>query len=139
MSLACRQFSCPGEASCIFTFGPEFSKQGISGLVVEYIVAIDVTRVRFPADATLQTFSCHHHTLGLIAWGFFFRSPQKEPSGAIPTCPTAEKNIQGSEWFRLATGQTMPKGSRAVSPWYNRKSWHLEFPPTLPRPVHRPP
>ncbi len=25
----------------------------ISGLVVEYIVAIDVTRVRFPADATL--------------------------------------------------------------------------------------
>ena len=25
--------------------------QGISGLVVEYIVAIDVTRVRFPADA----------------------------------------------------------------------------------------
>ena len=26
-------------------------KQGISGLVGEYIVAIDVTRVRFPADA----------------------------------------------------------------------------------------
>ena len=25
--------------------------RGISGLVVEYIVAIDVTRVRFPADA----------------------------------------------------------------------------------------
>ena len=25
---------------------------GISGLVVEYIVAIDVTRVRFPADAS---------------------------------------------------------------------------------------
>ena len=25
----------------------------ISGLVVEYIVAIDVTRVRFPADALL--------------------------------------------------------------------------------------
>ena len=24
---------------------------GVSGLVVEYIVAIDVTRVRFPADA----------------------------------------------------------------------------------------
>ena len=28
----------------------------ISGLVVEYIVAIDVTRVRFPADAL---FECH--------------------------------------------------------------------------------
>ena len=27
--------------------------QSISGLVVEYIVAIDVTRVRFPADAYL--------------------------------------------------------------------------------------
>ena len=26
----------------------------ISGLVVEYIVAIDVTRVRFPADANLS-------------------------------------------------------------------------------------
>ena len=26
----------------------------ISGLVVEYIVAIDVTRVRFPADAILN-------------------------------------------------------------------------------------
>ena len=26
-------------------------EQGISGLVVEYIVAIDVTRARFPADA----------------------------------------------------------------------------------------
>ena len=28
---------------------------GISGLVVEYIVAIDVTRVRFPADALLSS------------------------------------------------------------------------------------
>lgn len=29
------------------------SVSSISGLVVEYIVAIDVTRVRFPADALL--------------------------------------------------------------------------------------
>jgi hypothetical protein len=28
----------------------------ISGLVVEYIVAIDVTRVRFPADASISGF-----------------------------------------------------------------------------------
>ena len=28
----------------------------ISGLVVEYVVAIDVTRVRFPADAFLFVF-----------------------------------------------------------------------------------
>ena len=31
--------------------------QSISGLVVDYIVAIDVTRVRFPADAFLQFIS----------------------------------------------------------------------------------
>ena len=30
----------------------------ISGLVVEYIVAIDVTQVRFPADAHLQSAGC---------------------------------------------------------------------------------
>ena len=30
---------------------------GISGLVVEYIVAIDVTRVRFPADAFTSSLS----------------------------------------------------------------------------------
>ena len=31
--------------------------QSISGLVVEYIVAIDVTRVRFPADAYMPLLS----------------------------------------------------------------------------------
>ena len=31
--------------------GRSISGSSISGLVVEYIVAIDVTRVRFPADA----------------------------------------------------------------------------------------
>ena len=41
----------------------------ISGLVVEYIVAIDVTRVRFPADALL---CCLWHTLALAG-----RLPQK--------------------------------------------------------------
>ncbi len=33
--------------------------QSISGLVVEYIVAIDVTRVRFPADASLVPVHAH--------------------------------------------------------------------------------
>lgn len=37
--------------------------QGISGLVVEYIVAIDVTRVRFPADALFQCPTCLSETL----------------------------------------------------------------------------
>jgi hypothetical protein len=32
---------------------PTHPSNSISGLVVEYIVAIDVTRVRFPADALL--------------------------------------------------------------------------------------
>ena len=35
----------------ITSFVPSRAVNSISGLVVEYIVAIDVTRVRFPADA----------------------------------------------------------------------------------------
>ena len=38
----------------------DFSFTGISGLVVEYIVAIDVTRVRFPADAFSTWFVLLH-------------------------------------------------------------------------------
>ena len=38
----------------IYRYPWETAPSSISGLVVEYIVAIDVTRVRFPADA----FSC---------------------------------------------------------------------------------
>ena len=34
--------------SCLLAMG-----RSISGLVAEYIVAIDVTRVRFPADAAI--------------------------------------------------------------------------------------
>ena len=39
--------------------------QSISGLVAEYIVAIDVTRVRFPADAFL--FSLLRFSLNSVA------------------------------------------------------------------------
>ena len=44
---------CPILWRCVDAVGEiEYkSAKGISGLVVEYIVAIDVTRVRFPADA----------------------------------------------------------------------------------------
>ena len=38
------------ESSDTYTF-VFANAHGISGLVVEYIVAIDVTRVRFPVDA----------------------------------------------------------------------------------------
>ena len=34
------------------TLGNTFFPKSISGLMVEYIVAIDVTRARFPADAS---------------------------------------------------------------------------------------
>ena len=42
---ACATEACHGVALML---------SSISGLVVEYIVAIDVTRVRFPADALFQ-------------------------------------------------------------------------------------
>ena len=47
------QFSTTGVRSLLALFVVVFAVcvAGISGLVVEYIVAIDVTRVRFPADA----------------------------------------------------------------------------------------
>ena len=35
----------------VIVCAPQTTDTSISGLVVEYIVAIDVTRVRFPADA----------------------------------------------------------------------------------------
>ena len=40
---------------CALILVRDFSElsNSISGLVVEYIVAIDVTRIRFPADALL--------------------------------------------------------------------------------------
>ena len=44
--------------------------QSISGLVVEYIVAIDVTRVRFPADALFE-FVCLVWVLCLLLLPFW--------------------------------------------------------------------
>ena len=43
---------CTNSKACVMHL------QSISGLVVEYIVAIDVTRARFPADALLACTSC---------------------------------------------------------------------------------
>ena len=39
-------------------FNERHHNQSISGLVAEYIVAIDVTRVRFPADAFYHWHPC---------------------------------------------------------------------------------
>ena len=48
---------------------PGVEDNGISGLVVEYIVAIDVTRVRFPADAPF----CYHVQCGMLRTSFLDR------------------------------------------------------------------
>ena len=55
---ASKERSWPGvlrRKSCINVVSESLhpQRQSISGLVAEYIVAIDVTRVRFPADASL--------------------------------------------------------------------------------------
>ena len=47
-----RRFSVSGRGARLVAM-PTHPSNSISGLVVEYIVAIDVTRVRFPADALL--------------------------------------------------------------------------------------
>ena len=44
----------------------KFAQLGISGLVAEYIVAIDVTWVRFPADAVAQW---HRDEVGVTCIG----------------------------------------------------------------------
>jgi hypothetical protein len=55
-------------------FHPTFKwDMSISGLVVEYIVAIDVTRVRFPADALFQCRSSRGQKL--CAKRFFAMQP----------------------------------------------------------------
>ena len=65
----------------------------ISGLVVEYIVAIDVTRVRFPADAlsvdalanSVMTHWCQHNPM---AQGLKQNSrPPRPPREPSCTCP----------------------------------------------------
>ncbi len=54
--------------------GPALSR--ISGLVVEYIVAIDVTRVRFPADAPF----CYHVQCGMLQTSFLVRRGYATPT-----------------------------------------------------------
>ena len=66
----------------------------ISGLVVEYIVAIDVTRARFPADALLgagssavlrrKTISCQSTLLALYSRGL--RAPTRPLMAAALGC-----------------------------------------------------
>ena len=55
---------------------PGVEDNGISGLVVEYIVAIDVTRVRFPADAPF----CYHVQCGMLQTSFLVRRGYATPT-----------------------------------------------------------
>ena len=69
---------------------PPQQPQRISGLVAEYIVAIDVTRVRFPADALL--IQCcllgrgHRSITRLQSW-----FPQDVSSAGLPVCAQARQ------------------------------------------------
>jgi hypothetical protein len=62
-------------------------QRGISGLVVEYVVAIDVTRVRFPADAL---FSCFADVRKLVTASYIFglriASPNIERPFSVTLC-----------------------------------------------------
>ena len=67
----------------------------ISGLVVEYIVAINVTRVRFPADAPF----CYHVQRGMLRTSFLDRRGYATPAANI----YANKN--DSEGIRTPAGR----------------------------------
>ena len=74
---------------------PGVEDNGISGLVVEYIVAIDVTRVRFPADAPF----CYHVQCGMLRTSFLDRRGYATPTANI----YANKN--DSEGIRTPVGR----------------------------------
>ena len=75
-SLQCLKFEATGSPAAAELLNHSCSTVGhqtcISGLVVEYIVAIDVTRVRFPADAYPMLLQClcgareHVHVCGRV-------------------------------------------------------------------------
>ena len=56
----------------------------ISGLVVEYIVAIDVTRVRFPADACIAvSMVLCSYGVGRAVAALFIRAGQLQKSVVV--------------------------------------------------------
>ena len=81
----------------------------ISGLVVEYIVAIDVTRVRFPADACYVLVSaffcrfsvahvCHGRPRGMDTLGIEPRA-SRMLSGCDTTTPRALEKLDEGIWY----------------------------------------
>ena len=72
----------------------------ISGLVVEYIVAIDVTRVRFPADALLLALYCSG-------------GKRNEPGGRGYRCGPFQWHSAGKEAGDGAARELHPPWARA--------------------------
>ena len=62
----------------------------ISGLVVEYIVAIDVTRVRFPADAPF----CYHVQCGMLQKSFLVRRGYATPTANMYKTKTTARGFE---------------------------------------------
>ena len=98
-------------ALCYYLLIAELDKS-ISGLVAEYIVAIDVTRVRFPADALLLLFVLPCVLCRCKAWGYtifyvsglaaeleFFRKHQQEL--ADPQSLNHTHHAPGCGWINV--------------------------------------
>ena len=73
---------------------PKHQDSSISGLVVEYIVAIDVTRVRFPADAYFEhkVMLLRHDHMPRPPSSMLGRSFWAPPSGWEKNCPSSTQS-----------------------------------------------
>ena len=102
------------------------SAQSISGLVVEYIVAIDVTRVRFPADAfmvhrsTLLPGPCFIQSMCTVAP--MLHAKRYSQVTAVGFEPTPFRN--GALSHRLR-----PLGQTVLSKDCKQGLWYFELPP----------
>ena len=95
----------------------------ISGLVAEYIVAIDVTRVRFPADAKHVGFwTCAIVTLAGV-WEFYGwgARPQEYKPCTVPTrmasFPVAKPIRACSTFSRPSSRGVLPRHDLRRVPW----------------------
>ena len=76
---------------------PDNASSSISGLVVEYIVAIDVTRVRFPADA-FSWFKNLEHMIAKCGDGIS-QHVYTIPAGGMAPTPLIVRMVDGAVEF----------------------------------------
>ena len=88
----------------------QYDRISISGLVVEYIVAIDVTRVRFPADAL-----CHCWGDGFANNERGFDNSDRTAFGTVPLFHT--QTCEEHPGFRHHLGPPSTAPSRLVNPY----------------------